>query len=355
MAVTIKKIAQLAGVSTGTVDRALHDRGRVDPQVAQRIKQIAQELNYQPNAVAKSLSIRSRNLKIAVILHIQTSNPFFDDVIAGILRGKEEIKDFGIAVTLYKCADFDPLCQLSMIDRALEDGANAIAIVPINDARVKERLDALYDQGFPVVFLTNIIENAKYLSFVGCDYRLAGKVTAGLLNLLQPQSGRVLLFSPSFQMFGHTLRLQGLKSQLEAEYPHIRLVEVYELTGDAIQDYQLSCQALDAHPDINLIVCPGAYSYGNLKAISDRGYLKRAGIVCYDYSEKIDPMIRSRDIQAALTQCPQEQGYQAIRTLFDYLSADKAPAFRDNYVRMRILLKENLSEVQRLREEYRQV
>ena len=45
MAVTIKKIAQLAGVSTGTVDRALHERGRVDPQVAQRIKQIAQELN----------------------------------------------------------------------------------------------------------------------------------------------------------------------------------------------------------------------------------------------------------------------------------------------------------------------
>ncbi len=355
MAVTIKKIAQLAGVSTGTVDRALHERGRVDPQVAQRIKQIAQELNYQPNTVAKSLSIRSRNLKIAVILHIQTSNPFFDDVIAGILRGKEEIKDFGIAVTIYKCADFDPLCQLSLIDQALADGANAISIVPINDLRVKERLNELYDQGFPVVFLTNIIENAKYLSFVGCDYYLAGKITAGLLNLLQPQSGKVMLFSPSFQMFGHTLRLRGLRSQLEEEYPHIQLTEIYELTGDDIQDYQLSCQALDMHPDTNLFVCPGAYSYGNLKAIADKGYLKRAGIVCYDYSEKISSLTQNRDIQVALTQCPQEQGYLAIRILFDYLSASKKPAFRDNYVHMRILLKENISEIQQLRKEYHQI
>ena len=56
MAVTIKKIAELAGVSTGTVDRALHDRGRVDPKVAQRIKQIALELDYRPNSVAKGLS-----------------------------------------------------------------------------------------------------------------------------------------------------------------------------------------------------------------------------------------------------------------------------------------------------------
>ena len=355
MAVTIKKIAELAGVSTGTVDRALHNRGRVDAKVAQRIKQIALELNYHPNSVAKSLSIRSRNLKIAVILHIATSNPFFDDVIAGIMRGKEEIKDFGITVCLYKCKDFNPVFQLSLIDQALAEGANAIAIVPICDERVRHRLDELYESGFPVLFLTNIIENASYLCFVGCDYLLAGRITAGLLNLLRPQGGNLLLFSPSFQMFGHTLRLQGLKTQLATEYPNIRLQQTYELTGDDIQDYQITCQALDSFSNTNLLVCPGAYSRGNLQAISDRGYLNRASIICYDYSKKIDGLIRSRNIQAALTQCPQEQGYLAIKILFDYLSYDKKPASRDHNVSMRILLKENLSEVEQLRTEYHQV
>lgn len=44
MAVTSQQIAELAGVSRGTVDRALHNRGRVSPEVAARIQKIAEEL-----------------------------------------------------------------------------------------------------------------------------------------------------------------------------------------------------------------------------------------------------------------------------------------------------------------------
>ena len=46
MAVTAQQIAELAGVSRGTVDRALHNRGRVNPEVAARIQRIAEELGY---------------------------------------------------------------------------------------------------------------------------------------------------------------------------------------------------------------------------------------------------------------------------------------------------------------------
>lgn len=41
MAVTLVEIASLAGVSRGTVDRALNNRGRVDPEVADRVRRIA--------------------------------------------------------------------------------------------------------------------------------------------------------------------------------------------------------------------------------------------------------------------------------------------------------------------------
>ena len=47
MAVTMQQIADLAGVSRGTVDRALNDRGRIRPEVAEKIKMIAKELGYQ--------------------------------------------------------------------------------------------------------------------------------------------------------------------------------------------------------------------------------------------------------------------------------------------------------------------
>lgn len=48
MAGTIKEIAEKAGVSRGTVDRALNNRGRINPEVAEKIKTIAKEMNYVP-------------------------------------------------------------------------------------------------------------------------------------------------------------------------------------------------------------------------------------------------------------------------------------------------------------------
>nr|WP_314460234.1 LacI family DNA-binding transcriptional regulator [uncultured Clostridium sp.] len=345
MGVTLKQIAELAGVSVGTVDRALHDRGRVDPKVAERIKLIAKKLDYRPNTVAKSLSIRRRNLKITVIFHIQSHNAFFNDIMRGIQHCKEEIFDFGINIELKECPDFNAREQLKLINLAIEEGANAIAIVPINHPAIKERINELHMQHFPVVFLTNILDDTEYLSFVGCNYSLSGAITAGLLSLTCPGHGKLLLFSPSFQMLGHTLRMNGLKKTLEQEYPQIVLQDVIEMTGNDIRDYQLTQKALEDFPQTNLIVCPGAYSYGNLQAIQEMGYFQNTRIICYDYTEEIGKEILNRNITATIVQQPQLQGYTAIKTLFEYLTYEKIPVTKNQYIQTRIILKENLSEI----------
>lgn len=182
------------------------------------------------------------------------------------------------------------------------------------------------------------------MSFVGCDYTMAGRITAGLLNLLRPEKGNLLVFSPSFQMLGHIMRAQGLKSQLEKDYPHIRLQEVYEMTGDDIKDYQITMDALARFPDTDLFVCPGAYSRGNLQAIRELGYLGKCRILCYDYSKEIGIEIEKRNITATITQCPQEQGYTAVKILFEYLTANKEPKDKNHYIRTRIIMRENLEE-----------
>ena len=55
MAGTMKQIAELSGVSRGTVDRVLNNRGRVRDEVAERVRQAAQELGYRTKTEKKSL------------------------------------------------------------------------------------------------------------------------------------------------------------------------------------------------------------------------------------------------------------------------------------------------------------
>ena len=56
MGVTLQQIAEKAGVSRGTVDRALNDRGRIKPEVAEKIKKIAEEMGCTAATVATGLS-----------------------------------------------------------------------------------------------------------------------------------------------------------------------------------------------------------------------------------------------------------------------------------------------------------
>ena len=90
MAITLQQIADLAGVSRGTVDRALNNRGRIKPEVEQRIKKIAKDVGYKPSRAGRALAMAKKNIKIGVILQL-AQTPFMKDVLIGLKAGKNEI------------------------------------------------------------------------------------------------------------------------------------------------------------------------------------------------------------------------------------------------------------------------
>ena len=66
--VTIKKIAELCGVSRGTVDRVLNGRGRVKPETAEAVMNMVKQLGYKPNPAGKALAARRHRPIVGVIL-----------------------------------------------------------------------------------------------------------------------------------------------------------------------------------------------------------------------------------------------------------------------------------------------
>jgi LacI family transcriptional regulator len=68
----LQDIAELAGVSTGTVDRVLHNRKGVSQKTKEKIQAIMDEYGYQPNLIARQLK-NNKILKIGVLLPLLSS------------------------------------------------------------------------------------------------------------------------------------------------------------------------------------------------------------------------------------------------------------------------------------------
>ena len=83
--ITQKQIAELAGVSRGTVDRVLNRRGEVSEDTKNKVLTIVKALNYKPNRAGKSLVISQKNIKIGCIM-IQADNPFYTELNQGIQK-----------------------------------------------------------------------------------------------------------------------------------------------------------------------------------------------------------------------------------------------------------------------------
>ncbi len=72
---TIKEIADLAGVSRGTVDRVINNRGDVNRETAEKIRAIIKQLGYKPNPAGMALAAQKKKYLIGIIL-FSRKNPF---------------------------------------------------------------------------------------------------------------------------------------------------------------------------------------------------------------------------------------------------------------------------------------
>ncbi|TVL39737.1 LacI family transcriptional regulator [Brachyspira hyodysenteriae] len=341
---TIREIAKLAGVSIGTVDRALNNRGRIDHDVEQKILDIAKSLNYKPDKIAKSLAIRKKKFKIAAVLNTY-NNLFFEDVIKGIEIAGKEIEEFGMSIIIKRCKDFDADNQLELIEEAINEGANAMAIVAINDERVKNKISELYNNNFPIVLLNSFVDSKDCIAYVGCNYDLAGEIAASLLNIISNGNNiNLLVFSNNFnKMLGNKKRVDSLVSRLNSDYKNVNVQSIIEMEKDNNLNFDKSKDNLLKYMDTDVVICPGAEtSKYVINAIKELGLYNKIKIITYDCSDVVKEGLLDRGIVASITQNPKEQGYRAIKVLFEYLLTKTIPDKRYTYIETQVIFRENL-------------
>lgn len=141
--VTVYDVARASGLSIASVSRALNGQPGVSRATAARISQIADELGYQPNDVARSLVAKTTST-IALLLP-DITNPFFPELVKGVQETADENEN--VLLLVDGAGDADRLAQtMRVLRRKQVDGVIVVA------SSFADSFDGIFD-GIPAVFL----------------------------------------------------------------------------------------------------------------------------------------------------------------------------------------------------------
>lgn len=335
---TIKDIADLAGVSRGTVDRVLNNRGAVNPKTAEKIMDIVRALDYRPNKAGLALAAQKKKYKIGVILFSE-NNPFFDEVMTGVQAKAVELQDYGIT-TITKRVEFDMNAQLNAIDALIEEGIHGLMLAPYNHMLIQEKIDELVEMQIPVVTVNTDIDGSKRMAYVGSDYFRGGCTAAGLLALMTEGEVNLGIVTGSSNVLCHTERIEGLRHTLKKSYPRIHIAEILENHDDEFESYALTRQLLKDRPDLDALFFSAAGVYGGCKAVLESG--RRPKIITFDEVPTTLDMLKKGVISATISQQPYRQGSKSLDILFEYLTSGVLPEKDREFVEHSIKIRENI-------------
>lgn len=336
MGVTIRQIAEAAGVSRGTVDRALNNRGRIKPEVAEEIKRIAKELGYRPNQFGRALSMSKNNIKIGVILQ-GAETPFMQTVLQGIEQAKEEVDNLGGTVLLSKIPHINAKGVLEAMEQMRDEGVSAIALAPAEDEEVKAKINEYVEElQIPIVTFNSDVKDTKRLCFVGQNAFQCGRAAAGLMGELVAGEGKVAMISGYSSNPSLSNRILGFQSEMACKYPDVELIGPKYCYEDNSIASQVTEEILRTTPDLKGIFMNSHGEEGLCRILKEQGKDGQIKVVANDFMGKNYDLLRDGVISLLIGQDAYVQGYEPVMILFRLLFHGEQPEGEFQYTELMI-------------------
>jgi LacI family transcriptional regulator len=320
---TAKSIAQEAGVSRSTVQRALSGDPKIAPKTRDRVLEIARSLSYKPNKHARALVMRQRKLEYAVILTVP-ENVFMQEVLKGINRAQEELKEYGVRVAIHFMETIDGPTQAELINRLVVDQMKGIAFVAIDCDEVRSAIAKGVHAGTTFVSMVTDVQRSRRICFVGQENRQSGRVAGGLMGLLLPQGGKISCVVGSKQFLGHMERLNSFRERYGQSHDPRDIVAVVENFDSSKLSERLIVELLERHPDLGGIFVAGGGVKGVCEGVRAGGLAGKVKMVTFDLVQS-QQFCREGIIDFIIDQDPVQEGYRALSVLNSSIMFGEVP------------------------------
>lgn len=340
---TIQMVAELAGVSRGTVDRVLNDRPHVNEDARQRVLEAIRKLGYvSPREVYRRQADASlRPLTLGILLP-DWEGQFRAEVTKGVRTACEELEASKVRVLVRRCETDLPQEAVELLEAMRDEGAEGFAVCAVNDPEIQGWIAGRVAEGVPCVTFNSDLPKSGRLCFVGQDIRQEGRVAAGLLHKCVSGRGVILATAGNLKFDGHRQRLDGFRERLaELGFPPERVV-IRETYNDYETTLQVVGEALDQLPELRGIYMANLSVSGCCAAIQRAGKTGKVHVICHDINESVRQLLRSGAVDFTIPQDLNRQGYMPLLLLRDHLRKKNSLRSRQFQEPINILCAENL-------------
>lgn len=314
---TVTEIAHLANVSIGTVDRVLHNRGRVSKETKERIQKIIDETGFQPNVLARHLK-RGETYKIGILLpELQKESRYWNLIYSGILQAIQELSAFSFKPELFTFTRPQKDSLVHAFTNMSKAKCSACIIAPVMQKETLSLLPLLSSET-PYVFIDTALPEAHPLSTVAQDPFKAGFLAGKIMELLGKSNGSYAVLKPYREAWNLNERARGFTTWFNQK----KESKVLELLGpetDNEQEWKNFALSLRQNNNIKGIFAVSANSHLLAKPLNDLNLESKIPFIGFDLVEENIQLLKNGALDCLISQRPEEQGRLIVQQIYKNL------------------------------------
>ncbi|PTM59803.1 LacI family DNA-binding transcriptional regulator [Desmospora activa] len=310
--ITIKDVAKESGVSTASISRVLNESGYVSNETKARVLAAVKKLNYQPNAIARSLKQDKTNTIGVVVPDI--ANPYFMKIAKAI---EDTVSNSGYNL-IFCSFDEDSEKERELLTVMYEKRVDAIVLATSGESE-----DIVASAGIPIVLLDRKME----IESQQLDYVIEDNIQAayGLTKTLLEQGHRQIgVVNGSLKVSTGWERYEGYKQAMQ-EY---RLKEDLQFAYQGNFAQQDGCLAVDYFLSLDkkptaILSFNNTMSFGVILELRRRGYNIPEDMVVASYGEVEAAQLLDNPQIIYVKQEPYEMGLKVGKIIMHRLQKRK--------------------------------
>lgn len=305
----------MAGVSKGTVDRVLHNRGKVSSRAAEKVSNVLKKIEYTPNPIARNLRT-NKAYRICVLIPDADFDTYWLPSYEGLNEARRKFQPFGITIVQYLYHPNKRSTFIKSAKEAINSTPDALLMAPLFHKESLLISQECKQNNIYVTLFNNLIDTLNTDNFIGQDLYRTGRVAASLIERITASYANIAIVHINEEPHMRQKEI-GFKDYFKERKESNRKIVTYNLSTVNMTNFEKELKLFfSSYPLVSGIFITNSMAYRIATHLSEKN--KKIRLVGYDLLAENIECLNKGSIDFLIHQKPRQQAYLAVSLLAEH-------------------------------------